>query len=340
MTSLHDPHRPSRWLLATLLWVVTAACWSSCEGPDDRMSQCVAYASMLADCMSASGEQSQPSGAREGYLIKSCQSKVQREPGIISSLECAGLSLGDCGALFECLEANARGRDQATLQHALDTNDQRYVLTLCAVKPDLKGCRDAKMHIIDRYLDRELVAIRDGEGTQAASTACFRAKAVAKGIEDLPESVQAHMHMRCREASVGKHVREVEALAKTHIESRSDNVPRRCQTVLAQLRRIEGSSWARKAEAKLASACYEELGRIVLKLRLARAKGCDPVLAEVVGAIRTYGLKGPRLTALYRSAKQLCAASPVATPDPETRARRGSDSKAPKAPDRASSRPR
>ena len=315
---------PTALLLAWCALVITG-----CDQPDDPMAHCVGYASMLLKCAPQSEDGSSPSAARMRYLVRSCQSQAQRASGLPEMMTCTLHGLGDCSDFLRCLEDRAQKVNAEVLQRAREAGDSRYVLTLCSATPKLAGCREAKMAIIEGYLDQKLVRIRDGGGLGSASTTCFEAKSIAKRIGDLPKSLDAAIQRRCREASAGRSVREVLALVKDHLKRRSDVVPRRCQTVMAQLRRIEGSAWARQSERTLAQACYGELGLAVLKHRLARAKRCDHVLAEIIGGIRTYGLKGARLKSMYSSAKQLCAVNPAGAPSPGIDARRGTGSKAP-----------
>ena len=106
------------------------------------------------------------------------------------------------------------------------------------------------------------------------------------------------------------------ARSEANLSARKLDLPGECDVAIGALERLK-TPWAKKLTARVAKACYFDLGSRILEAEVDEMSFCKPTVRQVYRAITEYGFRGdPEVDALVDRAAAKCAPGDVQEASP------------------------
>jgi hypothetical protein len=245
----------------------------------------------------------------EDLIVGICKAEIENNEQVKQQAECAEKAADDCGAFKKCQATVRAQKDIKEIKEATDKGDWSKASIVCEIReksfedvPELKQvCDDMYTKALDT-LGKDVEAIRDGKSDKKVFNTCFDYKRMAGKISEDKKKAAEDL---CKEANAGANVAKAIEDALSAAKEKKNAVPYKCRMVIKELEKI-GSDWAKEATKKVAKACYQDLGTVVLAAIVPDMTFCKSAAKEIVTAVDTYGLKGGDLDALVAKAKEKC----------------------------------
>ena len=244
----------------------------------------------------------------------------------------------ECDAFNACVKKAGEGKAEAARAQRVKDGIEKLTKQLAdkawrdarwtcdGLKADLKDGSQEKMvcdgvprQALAAYTT-ELTALRD-KGEEDSSFKCFELKDAAKAVSE-DEAKKAGV--LCDEVAGAARATAAIAAARKNVQESLANIPFDCDLALDELEKI-GSDFAKRKAKDVATACYSDLGKLVLSAKVPTMQYvCDYAVQKVWDAARKWSLQEGDLTAWLEKAKPLCDKSaapvdpnaPVPPPDP------------------------
>lgn len=225
----------------------------------------------------------------------------------------ACFEMEDCAAVTQC---TAAAEDALlTKKHieaidALDTNNVSEMKEACQYaddsKPDIVA---ACAPIVARLLaatTSEVTALRDAGKHDFATCTDLERFAKSVGVQE-----ERRAKVLCREAQAAANVHKALAESSANLKANKADLPYVCGGVLKELAAIN-TPWAEGRKAVVAKACFEDLGLLVMQLKVPEMKYlCDFRVREVYDAVQTYAIDSAEMRAWMTQAEPLCGDPPA-----------------------------
>ena len=232
----------------------------------------------------------------------------------------ACLELEDCAAMTQC---TAAAEDALlTKRHidaigAVDTEDIAQMKEACQYADDTNAdIVAACAPIIAKLLavsTARVTALRNAGKHDFA--ACTELERFAKSVGPQPER---SAKVLCRETRAAANVVKALAESSANLKANKAEMPYVCGGVLKELAEIS-TPWAHSRQAAVAKACFEDLGLLIMQLKVPEMKYlCDFRVREIFEAVEAYGIDNAEMDGWLLQAQPLCARGPTAdnaTPD-------------------------
>jgi hypothetical protein len=280
---------------------VVSAATTGCE------SKCHRYVTKAKECIAPTKFEKPADTDKE---ISQCEGELaQHRQQTEATVACADQS--SCAQFNACrldvMKKQDRADMLATVASAMASNEfSGRAMSRCEYGLDLfKGDRqieDACAAYLDGAIAAGIVAMRaTRDAGQIADAECYAVRAMAK-----KRGSEAKVGELCDEVGANTGIQAALAAAKKNLDGKTAEIPYQCAAAIDTLDKLK-SDWAKSQAAKVAKACYADLGQLVLETSVpTMGPACDIVVRKVYNGIKRFNLQNDTNRPLMDRAAKLC----------------------------------
>jgi hypothetical protein len=259
-------------------------------------------------CAPAEAKDSMP---QKDEFIKSCKEEMEKatdEDKKYSEQAGACADKTDCAEYRSCLDELSKQRTLDSIKDAMSSKAYDDALMDCRIADEMhkddqdiqKACVELRGAALEAMMV-EVTKIRDA-GEDSISK-CVDLEGVA---EKVSEEAKTKATALCEEAKAAERAKEAKEESKANVAAKKGDIPIACSLAMEDLSKLE-SPWAKATQKDVATACYLELGKLILPAKVPEMKYvCDYHVKAVYEAVKAHELADPELDPWIEKASTLC----------------------------------